>query len=137
MFNVRPNLRVPGFNVREPEEEVPGFRLNADGTIGKPPTTAAKPNGNPFGIFEPQPSGVWPPPTWRWRSWRHGRQRRLRGAFLDDIKELPEAIGDRVGAMAKGAYSIGPGVTTQVVLLREGWDFSVRRKPSGSVGRSS
>ncbi len=34
MFNVRPNLRVPGFDVREPEEEVPGFRLNADGTIG-------------------------------------------------------------------------------------------------------
>jgi hypothetical protein len=40
MFNVRPNLRVPGFNVREPEEEVPGFRLNADGTIGKVPTSA-------------------------------------------------------------------------------------------------
>jgi len=55
MFNVRPNLRIPGFNVREPDEEVPGFRLNADGTIGKPPTTSAKPDGNPFDIFEPQP----------------------------------------------------------------------------------
>ena len=48
MFNARPNLRVPGFNVRELEEEVPGFRLNADLTIGKPPMTAAKPDGNPF-----------------------------------------------------------------------------------------
>ena len=67
MFNVRPNLRAPGFNVREPEEEVPGFRLNADGTIGKPPMTAAKPDGNPFDIFEPQPRvpghrRTWPSP---------------------------------------------------------------------------
>lgn len=62
MFNVRPDLRVPGFNVREPEQEVPGFRLNADGTIGKAPTAAAKPNDNPSGIFEPQPLAVWPPP---------------------------------------------------------------------------
>lgn len=53
MFNVRPNLRVPGFNVREPEEVEPGFRLNADGTIGKAPMTAAKPDGIPFDIFEP------------------------------------------------------------------------------------
>jgi len=42
MFNVRPNLRVPGFNVREPEEEVPGFHLNADGTIGNAPMAAAR-----------------------------------------------------------------------------------------------
>jgi hypothetical protein len=62
MFNIRPNLRVPGFNVRESEEEVPGFRLNADGTIGKAPMTAAKPDGNPFDIFEPQPLAAWPPP---------------------------------------------------------------------------
>jgi hypothetical protein len=61
MFNVRPNLRVPGFNVREPEEEVPGFRLNADGTIGKAPMTAAQ-HGNLFDIFEPQPLAAWPPP---------------------------------------------------------------------------
>ena len=62
MFNVRPNLSVLGFNVREPEEEVPGFRLNADGTIGEAPMTAAKPDGNPFDLFEPQPQGAWPPP---------------------------------------------------------------------------
>ena len=62
MFNVRPDLRVPGFNVREAEEEVPGFRLNADGTIGKTPTTAVKPSGHPFDIFEPQPLAAWPPP---------------------------------------------------------------------------
>lgn len=62
MFNVRPALRVPGVNVREPEEEVPGFRLNADGTIGKAPMTAATPNANPFDIFEPQRLAAWPPP---------------------------------------------------------------------------
>ena len=111
MFNVRPNVRVPGFNVREPEEDVPGFRLNADGTIGKPPMTAAKPNGNPFDIFEPQPSGVWPPPYLALAGGVGATPGNIaRGAFLDDIKELPEAIGDRVGAMAKGAYSIFPGV---------------------------
>jgi hypothetical protein len=59
MFNVRPNLRAPGVNVREPEEEVPGFRLNADGTIGKPPMTAARPDGTSFDIFEPHPQGAW------------------------------------------------------------------------------
>jgi len=62
VFNVRPNLRVPGFNVREPKEEVPEFRLNADGTMGQAPRAAAKPDGNPFDIFEPQPQGAWPPP---------------------------------------------------------------------------
>jgi hypothetical protein len=34
----------------------------------------------------------------------------VRGAFMDDIKDLPEAVGDRVGALAKGAYSVFPGV---------------------------
>ena len=62
MFNVRPNLRVPGFDVREPEEEVPGFRLNADGTIGKAPMTAATSTGHPFDMFQPRPMAVWPPP---------------------------------------------------------------------------
>ena len=62
MFNVRPNLRAPGFNVQEPEEEGPGFRLNANGTTGKPPMTFAKPDGHPFDIFEPQPLAAWPPP---------------------------------------------------------------------------
>ena len=62
MFNVRPNLPLPGFNVREPEEEVPGFRVNADGTIGKAPMIAAKLDGNPFDIFEPQPLAAWPLP---------------------------------------------------------------------------
>jgi hypothetical protein len=62
MFNVRPNLPLPDFNVREPEEEVPGFRVNADGTIGKAPMIAAKLDGNPFDIFEPQPLAAWPPP---------------------------------------------------------------------------
>ncbi|MBY0318142.1 MAG: hypothetical protein K2X72_05410 [Reyranella sp.] len=62
MFNVRPNLRVPGFNVRQPEDEVPGFRLNADGTIGEAPMAAAKPSDNPFDILQPQSPAAWPPP---------------------------------------------------------------------------
>jgi len=61
-FNVRPNFRGPGFNVGEPAEEVPGFRLNADGTVGTASPPAAKVGGNPFDIFEPQSLSVWPPP---------------------------------------------------------------------------
>ena len=33
MFNVRDTRFVPGFHVREPEEEVPGFRVAPDGSI--------------------------------------------------------------------------------------------------------
>ena len=33
MFNFRENKFVPGFHVREPVEEVPGFRLAPDGSI--------------------------------------------------------------------------------------------------------
>jgi hypothetical protein len=73
MFNVRPNLRAPGFNVREPEEEAPGFRLNADGTIGKLPMTAATPAGNPFDIFEPQAPGCLATAVPRFRSRPLGR----------------------------------------------------------------
>jgi hypothetical protein len=110
-FSVRPNFRGPGFNVREPEEEVPGFRLNADGTVGKASPPAAKVGGNPFDIFEPQPSGVWPPPYLALAGGVGAAPGNItRGAFLDDIKELPGAIGDRLGAMANGAYSVFPGV---------------------------
>ena len=35
MFNMRPAMPWPGFRFEAPEEEVPGFRMNTDGTIGK------------------------------------------------------------------------------------------------------
>jgi hypothetical protein len=46
MFNVQPERRVPGLhNFRPPEELVPGFRMNADGstreaTVAPPPYPA-------------------------------------------------------------------------------------------------
>jgi hypothetical protein len=53
MFNFRPY--VPGFNVEPPaEEEVPGFRMNADGSIRETRAPAARSypddGGNPFDI---------------------------------------------------------------------------------------
>jgi|SRR5688572_4648050 hypothetical protein len=36
MFNVRDTKLVPGFHVREPMEEVPGFRVAPDGSILEP-----------------------------------------------------------------------------------------------------
>jgi hypothetical protein len=53
MFNFRPY--VPGFNVEPPaEEEVPGFRMNADGSIRETRAPAAQSypddGGNPFDI---------------------------------------------------------------------------------------
>ena len=37
MFNFRETKFVPGFRVREPKEEVPGFRLAPDGSIRQSP----------------------------------------------------------------------------------------------------
>ena len=57
MFNVQPGQNLPGLhNFRPPEERVPGFRMNADGSIRDASTPPARlyPNvgGNPFGPFD-------------------------------------------------------------------------------------
>lgn len=63
MFNFRPNLRGPGFNLQAPEEEeAPGFHLNADGSTGQAPAPAPQAIGNPFDISGAQPLAAWPPP---------------------------------------------------------------------------
>src|SRR5512138_872286 len=62
MINFRPNLRAPGFNFQAPEEEAPGFHLNADGSTGQAPAPTPEIIGNPFDIAGAQPLAAWPPP---------------------------------------------------------------------------
>lgn len=57
MFNVQPERHLPGLhNFRPPEEFVPGFRMNADGSMRDASTTRARlypdPGGNSFGAFD-------------------------------------------------------------------------------------
>lgn len=80
MFNFRPNLQwpglyveppteeevpglrtwrpdeVPGLHTWRPKEQVPGFRMDSDGSVGQTAAPAAQPytdvTGNPFGLFD-------------------------------------------------------------------------------------
>lgn len=57
MFNVQPGQNLPGLhNFRPPQELVPGFRMNADGSIRDASTPSAQHypdiGGNPFGRFD-------------------------------------------------------------------------------------
>lgn len=90
MFNVQP--WVPGFRVVEPpKQEVPGFRV-IDPSLAAAGRWAENPAANRYVNVRGAPVSL------------------TRGTFLDDLKELPEAVADRAGAIAKGAYSVFPGV---------------------------
>ena len=102
MFNVQP--WVPGFRVVEPPApEVPGFRVSVDGSTGSgaPPADRPYPQMPMRGISNPAGN--------RRIDIRGLPYSVARGTFLDDIRDLPEAIADRVGATAKGAYSVLSG----------------------------
>lgn len=70
MFNVRDTKFVPGFNVREPVEEVPGFRVAPAGSILQSsvniPSSRGRGVGAPdsWGILGQHPSRG-QRPTWR------------------------------------------------------------------------
>lgn len=55
MFNIQPKRRVPGLhNFRAPEELVPGFRMNADGTVRQGVSSRPDSQGYPqfrYGTF--------------------------------------------------------------------------------------
>ena len=63
MFNVRPELDLPGLHrFKPPQETVPGFRMTADGSIRNDATPAARPGPDvgtsPFGVFDLQSLGA-------------------------------------------------------------------------------
>ena len=103
MFNVRPWL--PGFRVVEPQsQKVPGFHVSVDGSAGPDAPPADR------SLSRTSMRSTSSPAANRYVDLRGALAGVTRGTFLDDIKDLPEAIADRVGALAKGAYSVGPGV---------------------------
>ena len=62
MFNVQDTRFVPGFHVREPVEEVPGFRV---GVVEDPPGFGMEPGpvlGRSSVIAEEALGGSWIPP---------------------------------------------------------------------------
>jgi hypothetical protein len=101
MFNFRPY--VPGFNVKPPADaEVPGFRMNADGTVrtdgaalGRPPSyipVGWTPNADAYGNAEIALSNSYGPSYW------------------SDVRDGVERLGEMAKAVGKGASSLVPGV---------------------------
>jgi hypothetical protein len=82
MFNVRPYM--PGFNVQPPADpEVPGFRVNADGSVR---TDGAALGRSPSYI----PVG-WTPPN------------------ADDYGNAEIALSNSAGQLAEGTKAVGEG----------------------------
>jgi hypothetical protein len=100
MFNFRPY--VPGFNVEPPADaEVPGFRMNADGSVR---TDGAALGRSPSYI----PVG-WTPPN------------------ADDYGNAEIALSNSAGQLAEaakavgqGAYSLGPGLVNYARAMGRG-----------------
>ncbi|HET6221254.1 MAG TPA: hypothetical protein VFE11_03775, partial [Dongiaceae bacterium] len=100
MFNFRPY--VPGFNVEPPSDpEVPGFRMNADGSVR---TDGAALGRSPSYI----PVG-WTPPN------------------ADDYGNAEIALSNSAGQLAEaakavggGAYSLGPGLVNYARAMGRG-----------------
>jgi hypothetical protein len=101
MFNFRPY--VPGFNVEPPADaEVPGFRMNADGSVrtdgapfGRPPSyipVGWTPNADAYGNAEIALSNSYGPSYWR------------------DVGDGVEQFGAAAKAVGKGASSLVAGV---------------------------
>jgi hypothetical protein len=62
MFNVRDTKFVPGFHVKEPVEEVPGFRVAPDGSILQSPANVPSSRGQSLGASD---SWLQPWPTFK------------------------------------------------------------------------
>lgn len=100
MFGFRPY--VPGFNVKPPAEaEVPGFRMNADGTV--------RTDGAASG---PPPS--YTPVGWTSVSDQLGNAEIALGnsygpSYWNDLWDSTKQLGSAANAVVNGAYSLAPG----------------------------
>lgn len=101
MFNFRPY--VLGFNVQPPADpDVPGFRMNADGSVrtdgatsSRPPSYTSvgwTPNADAYGNAEIAQSNSYGPSYW------------------SDARNGVNLFGEGMAAVGKGAYSLVPGV---------------------------
>jgi hypothetical protein len=100
MFGFRPY--VPGFNVEPPAEpEVPGFRMNDDGTVRTHGAASGKP-----------PS--YTPVGWSSVSDQLGNADIALGnsygsSYWNDLWDAAKQLGSGANAVVNGAYSLGPG----------------------------
>jgi hypothetical protein len=109
MFNIRPEQNLPGLhNFRPPQELVPGFRLNADGSIRDASTPPAQlypsVGGNPFGPFDQFGAKRFtsvgdgsPPPYLAYRP-----------GFSNELGKVPTLDEDKPGDMAGAPISNSP-----------------------------
>ncbi len=103
MFNFRPY--VPGFNVEPPADaEVPGFRMNADGSVR---TDGAALGRSPSYI----PVG-WTPPNAN----DYGNAEIALSNSAGQLAEAAKAVGE-------GAYSLGPGLVNYARGMGRGLGF--------------
>jgi hypothetical protein len=100
MFNFRPY--VPGFNVQpSADADVPGFRMNADGSVRTDGATSSRPtsytpvgwtpNADAYGNAEVALSNSYGPSYW------------------NDLWDGAKQLGSAANAVVNGAYSLGPG----------------------------
>jgi hypothetical protein len=100
MFNFRPY--VPGFNVQPAADtDVPGFRMNADGSVRSDGATSSPPpsytpvgwapNADAYGNAEIALSNSYGPSYW------------------NDLWDSAKQLGGAANAVVNGAYSLGPG----------------------------
>jgi hypothetical protein len=110
MFDVRPDVKSPGFRIRPPDEEevpglhnftppeevVPGFRMNADGSVRTSHSSAGRPAS-----FTPV----------RWTSNPTARSASIL-PFWDDVRDAAKGLGEQANAVVNGAYRSFPGPAT-------------------------
>ena len=101
MFNVRPELQWPGFRVKSPaEEEVPGFRMNADGSVR---TDAASDRPSSYTPVR------WTPNAEQYGNAEIELSRSYGPSYWDDLRNAVKQFGSGANAVVNGAYSLGPG----------------------------
>ena len=100
MFNVRPY--VPGFNVQPlADEDVPGFRMNADGSVRTDGASSSRPASyTPVG---------WTPNADVYGSAENALSNSYGPSYWNDAWEAAKQFGGAANAVVNGAYSLIPG----------------------------
>lgn len=147
MFNVRPEQEFPGLhNFKPPEEMVPGFRMNADGSIRNDATPAIRPSpdvgGKPFGVLDLQsldhsafmPVGGRSPSPYL--AYGDGAYRSPSGAPLPHPEPIQSAGSPPLAPMSDPFPSSAPSFTgTTTNRLPLGAQPSLLDRPASDVSR--
>jgi len=114
MFNFRPY--VPGFNVKpSADAEVPGFRMNADGSV--------RTDGAASGLPSPYTPVGWTPNADAYGKGEVALSNSYGPSYWSDVRDGVEQLGEMAKAVGRGAYSLVPGVDNLGHALRRGTGF--------------